>query len=148
MDPLNQFLIEQWDTSWDGAGWYASWTKALGDLTALQAAWSPGDGRHSIWQNVNHVTFWRSVSLNSAEGKPRPSDDEINRRNFEGPTDISENAWGEAKELLQDSHRAIRPILAGEKPGLDKVKVHLTHDAYHVGQIMQLRAMQGMKSIV
>ena len=79
MDPLNQFLVEQWDSSWDGEGWFAPWTKALGDLSAVQAAWIPPHGGHSIWQIVSHVTFWRSVTLNSAEGKPRPSDEECNR---------------------------------------------------------------------
>src|SRR6478672_10444792 len=119
MDPLNHFLVEQWDSSWDGEGWFAPWTKALADLTAVQAAWVPPHGGHSIWQIVNHVMFWRSVTLNSADGKPRPSDEECNRRNFEGPAEISEEAWLNSRDLLHDTQRAMRSVLAGERPWLD-----------------------------
>ncbi len=145
---LHEHLVEQWDLAWDGDGWHASWTKALGDLSALQAAWVPDGARHSIWQLVNHVVFWRNVTLNKAEGLPTPSEAECNQRNFEAPADVSEDAWSNTKQALEDSYRALRPILEGKKPGLDRAKYHLTHDAYHLGQIMHLRAMQGMKPIV
>ncbi len=66
----------------------------------------------------------------------------------EAPTEISDDAWASAREQLQDSQRAIRPMLAGDKPGFDQVKSHLAHDAYHLGQIMAVRAMQKMLPIV
>ena len=52
-------LLKLWNDAWTEGLWAAAWGKAIDDLTPAQATWTPAPGRHSIWQIVNHVIFWR-----------------------------------------------------------------------------------------
>ena len=42
----------------------------------------------------------------------------------------------------------IRSAIADPALPLDRVKYHLAHDAYHLGQVMQTRGMQGLDPIL
>jgi hypothetical protein len=58
-----ELVIKWWDEAWTEGLWAAAWSKSLNDLTPAQAAWRPpatvGGERHSIWQLVLHMIFWR-----------------------------------------------------------------------------------------
>ena len=47
-----------------------------------------------------------------------------------------------------DGLAVMRYTLADSNTPLDRLKYHLAHDAYHLGQIMQLRGLQGLQAIV
>ncbi len=143
-----QTLLELWDGSWDGDIWFAPWTKALAGLTPQQATWKPGPGRHSIWQNVSHVAFWREYSTALVHNLPKPSKEDVERRNFEEPAAVTVPAWDAAKKRLEETHHQVRSVIADPTLPLDRVKYHLAHDAYHLGQIMQTRAMQGLDPVM
>ncbi len=140
-------LLKLWTDSWEGDIWIAPWAKALAGLTPQQAAFKPTPQRHSIWQNVNHVAFWREYSLDLAAGKPKPSDAERDRRNFEEPPAATAAAWDAARKRLADTHKRVRDAIANPAVPLDRLRYHLAHDAYHLGQIMYLRALQGLPPI-
>lgn len=141
------YVANWWDEAWNEGLWAASWRKAVEGLTAEQAAWAPAPGRHSIWQIVNHLIFWREYTLDLLAGKPKPSPQDRDRLNFLAPERVTEQAWAQTRERLADSQRRIREALADEKTPLDRLPYHIPHDAYHVGQIMYLRAMQGLPAI-
>ena len=136
-------FTEMWDASWNGESWMAPWDKAL-DLSPAQAAWSPAPGRHSIWQLVNHVAFWRTVTLDTIAGRPRPTEAKINAEQFAAPKNPSADAWNAARKRLEQTHRDLRAHIGKPTPGAERIADHLVHDAYHLGQIMYLRAMQGL----
>jgi hypothetical protein len=139
-------LLRMWDESWDKGLWAASWSGAVAGLSAAQAAWKPAGGgqRHSIWQNVNHVSMWREVTL-SKQGLFAARDQaEVERLNFEEPAAISEPAWEAARSRLKRSHDALRGLIADSSKDPQRAYYHLTHDQYHLGQVMLLRAMQGL----
>ncbi len=136
-----------WDEAWTEGLWAAPWGKAVEGLTAKQAAWTPGAGRHSIWQIVNHMIFWREYTLRILAGEPKPSPEERERLNFPAPEQVTEEAWKATREKFAKSQWAIRDALSDDKTPLDRVPYHIPHDSYHVGQIMLLRAMQGMPPI-
>lgn len=141
-------LTKLWKDSWDGDVWIAPWAKAVAGLTVEQAAWSPAAGRHSIWQNVVHVTFWRNYTLTVIAGRPKPSDAEVEKRQFAAPERVSLEAWAQTCAALKKSHDEIGAALASPSVSLDRLQYHLMHDAYHLGQIMQLRALQGLQPIM
>ena len=147
-----EILLDLWTQWWDNDIWITPWSKAIDGLTAAQAAWKPGPpappDRHSIWQNITHVMFWRTYTLNVIAGKPKPTDKEIDAANWGEPARLDEAAWSAAKAALKDSHERIRAALADPNVPMDRTKHHLVHDAYHMGQIMQLRGLQGLKAIV
>lgn len=144
-------LLKLWDAWWEGDIWIAPWSGALAGLTAEQAAWRPtgrdGSPRHSIWQNVTHVVFWRSVTLDMLAGRGRPTEAQARERQFAEPAAVTEAAWAAAREELAESHRRMRAVIADPAMDLERPRYHLAHDAYHLGQIMYVRAMLGLSPV-
>jgi hypothetical protein len=132
---------------WSEGLWAAPWSKAVADLTAAQAAWKPSPDRHSIWQLAVHVMFWREYYLNKKLRGEKPTDVEVARRNFEQPAIVDDATWAETKRRLEASHAATSAAFDDDRlPPRDLGQI-LAHDAYHLGQVMMLRAMQGLKPI-
>ena len=142
-------LLKLWDESWDQGIWIAPWSKAVSGLTAAQAAWRPAAGRHSIWQNVNHVCLWREHTVAKAMGGPGLPREILEERNFEQPEGhaATSEAWVMTVGRLKATHDGVRKLIADPAGALERPTYHLGHDCYHLGQIMQLRAMQGLPPI-
>lgn len=148
------FLLKHWDESLTGRLWFASWRAALADLTPAQAAWTPAPGRHSIWQILNHVTYWREVTIRKARGEKTPADDtELARENFRAPPSPTTAAWQQDVARFEAAHAALRALIVDPTTSVDpantanRAEYHLSHDTHHLGQIMYLRALQGLKPI-
>lgn len=136
-----------WADAWKGVGWGPAWKDAFEGLTAAQAAWRPegaSERVHSVWQILHHLVFWREVVVAGLDGKP-PTDDEIARRNWEAPAEVSERAWAAAKERYAASHRQIADAMARSEEAAEKLAEMLPHDAYHIGQVFTMRALQDGK---
>jgi uncharacterized damage-inducible protein DinB len=148
-----ELALKWWNEAWTTGLWAAPWNKSVEDLTAAQAAWAPASPqgvagpRHSIWQIVLHIVFWRENWLGRLAGGSRPTDDETAKFNFPAITDISEVAWADARRRLAESHERIAAALKDRGAEADSVMYFLPHDCYHFGQINYLRAMQGLKPI-
>ena len=147
MERDRELLASMWNECWDKSGWWPAFQPSFADLTPAQAAWKPSPQRHSIWQNLNHILFWREVVLRRLRGES-PAQDEIDRRNFEDPPAVTDSAWRDALERLERTHRDFAAAIADPKTPIDRVKFLLPHDAYHVGQVMYLRALQGLAPVV
>jgi DinB superfamily len=139
-------LSSLWAEAWESGFWYAPWSKALEDLTPEQATWKQYSERHSIWQIVNHVNFWREHTVRSAQGDA-PSDEEAGRRTWEDPASTGKAAWERARRQFQETHQLVLAAIRNPKNDLETLKVHLPHDSYHVGQIMFIRALLGLKPL-
>ncbi len=140
-------MHEGWNVAWEHGLWAVPWSRALEGLTARHAIWKPAPGRHSVWQIVHHLFFWRDVTLRRARGEPRPDEAEIQRRNWEEPADASEAGWTETVRRFEASHQEMVRTLRTADRETERFLYHLFHDNYHIGQIMQLRAMQGFEPI-
>ena len=135
-----QQLAKQWNDAWTEGLWAASWSKSVEGLTPQQAAWTPAPGRHSIWQNVLPVIFWREDALERLEtGRGALSDDEVARRNFPSPAEVSAAAWEKTVARLHQSQERVGAALANPKHSLERLQYLLPHDCYHFGQINLLR---------
>ncbi len=139
-------ILHWWDAAWDEGLWYAPWSKAIDGLTAAQAAWSPAPGRHSIWAILNHICFWREHALRTLRGD-RPAPDEVERRNFESPDEITEPAWHATRQRFASLHEQVRAVIADPAGDLSRIRYLIPRDSYHIGQIMYIRAMQGLPAI-
>lgn len=150
---MNVDLAAWWDEAWTPPGiWIAPWSRVLEGLTPEQAAWKPAPDRHSIWQLVNHIVFWHTYMLDRRRnGAPPPppdpaSQERIDRHNWEEPAEVSPAAWAATVDRFGRSHHEVRDAMADPALAPD-LRNFIAHDAYHVGQIMQLRAMQGLAPI-
>lgn len=140
-------LLKTWNDAWTDGLWAAPWSKALSGLTAEEAAQPPAAGRHSIWQIVNHLIFWREVCTLSARGKPSPDKAERERRNWLTPEVVSDKAWTEMQRGFEQSQQSVRGCLEDESVDPKNFEYLAAHDNYHIGQIMQIRAMLGKAPI-
>lgn len=150
-------LLEQMEERVDREGWFAPMRKALLGVTAAQAAWVPAPGCNSIWQIVNHLTFWSAWVLRRLEGE-RPTGREIdNDATFGGTGDpADEEGWARAVAALFDVYARLaealaasgegtleRPLNSRGTPARTILAGDVMHDAYHAGQIVLIRRLQG-----
>lgn len=97
---------------------------------------------------MNHLLFWREVTLRVVRGAPESDQAELERRNWETPSQTNAEAWQPTVHRFEASHREMEETLAATGGELERFRYHLFHDSYHIGQIMQLRAMQGLPPVV
>ena len=145
-------LVDWWDEASDEGTWWAPWSRAVEGLAAEQAAWKPAPDRRSIWQLVAHMTFWREYFAHRVEGGAPAAEDDLDRRNWQEPAEITGEAWRAARDRFIESHARVRAVMADPatppppKPQLD-LRYLLFHDSYHVGQVMYIRALLGCEPL-
>jgi hypothetical protein len=140
-----------WNDAWETGLGHAPWKSVLEGITPAQARWKPAPDRHSIWENVNHVSFWRETIAAAARGKPMPADDLIAKKNFEAPqseADATPGAWNAAKQRFATSYGAMSEVYSDPSTSHDWMWGLVGHDCYHVGQIMLLRGLQNVPAIM
>lgn len=137
--------------------WYGG-ASALGSLRGVdhvQAAWKPHPGRHSIWELVLHIAYWKY-------GVRRRLDQTVPRGAFPRspanwpslPSQPDEKAWRGDRALLRSEHEALVETVRSfdvrrldEEQGdsdyryLDLVFGAVTHDIYHTGQIQLMKRL-------
>ena len=123
--------------------------QSIKGVTAKQAAWRPGPGRHNIWEVMLHAAYWKYAVRRRIEGEKRGSF-VLKGSNFFSrpePGKLNEAAWSADKKLLDREHRALRQTVAqilrtprGAK-FLKQIYGVAFHDIYHAGQIRLLRRL-------
>ena len=137
-------MLELWSDMAKEGNWVPSWPDSLAGLTAEEAAGSPGDGAHSVWQEVVHVCFWREVTLRRMAGGPNPDDEEIEREEFAKPESLDEASWSATVARCKKTHEDITAAIQNPNVDCSRVPYHILHDAYHLGRITLLRSMRGV----
>ncbi len=123
--------------------------QSLKGVTAKQAAWRPGPGRHNIWEVTLHAAYWKYAVRRRIEGGKRGSFALKGSNFFERPEKgrLNEIAWKADKDLLEHEHRALRAAMAKalRAPQAAKLMRMLYavafHDIYHAGQIRLVRRL-------
>jgi uncharacterized damage-inducible protein DinB len=146
-----ELLLRMLDTTFDKESWYAPLKPAIGGLTAEQARWRPeGDAANSIWENVNHLIYYKerlAANLEGHEWTHSPVGDET----FYLTEQVNdEREWKAALERAEEAQHRVRKAVSQMAPEVleqnaleEKLLDIMLHDAYHTGQIIQLRKMQG-----
>lgn len=144
---MREVLLKNWDYCMEQEDWYPPMLHALKDVTVEQALWKPqGQAVNSIWENVQHLLFYKErllERLDGKQGKTVESNDDTFRMD-----DSSEKGWKSSKERLNEVHAALRVKLEQMtdeqlEDSPQRILSLITHDAYHIGQIIMLRKLQG-----
>ncbi|CAH0120874.1 MULTISPECIES: DinB family protein [unclassified Paenibacillus] len=145
-------LLQEWDYCYVTEDWHPPLADALAGLTAEQADWRPqGEASNTIRENVSHLLFFKERLLRRLKGEDASRfDASTNDETF-----LNESqGWEETVANIERAHREIRDILANlTEADLDRpmptlpiarqVASLVRHDAYHTGQIVQIRKLQG-----
>lgn len=150
-----EMVLTLLDEAYEKHTWHGPNLKqSLKGVTAEQAAWRPGAGRHNIWEEALHAAYWKYVVRRKIEGGKRGSFALKGSNFFERPEKgkLNEVAWRVDKELLDQEHRAMRGAIEKALRGRKAAKLLRLfygvafHDVYHAGQIRLLRRLQEDKS--
>lgn len=138
------------DEAYEKMTWHGPNLKqSIKGVTARQAAWRPGRGRHNIWEVMLHAAYWKYAVRRRIEGSKRGSF-VLKGSNFflrPEPGKLNEAAWSADKKLLEREHRALPATVAKvlRTPRRAKLLPQLYgiayHDIYHAGQIRLLRRL-------
>ena len=123
--------------------------QSLKGVTAKQAAWRPGPGRHNIWELALHAAYWKYVARRRIEGSKRGSFSLKGSNFFARPVKghASEPDWRKDLALLDREHKALEQAIrralktTRAKQLLPTIYGVAFHDVYHAGQIRLLRRL-------
>lgn len=151
-----EILLEQFGASYDENGWFVALKNALLNLSAEQAAWKAEGSDNSIWETLSHLNYYNEAYLKRFKGIDYEYDVSSNDETFSSDENASEEAWGKEVErfvavmsewraLLEaaDDARLDEAVPKKETPWSALVAHINVHNAYHGGQIVLLRKLQG-----
>lgn len=142
---LRSILLEQLKTTHNDKDWFVPANIAVEGLTAEQATWTDGKGNHSIGQLAYHLVFWNSQVLAKFKGETPPK---YSGKNDETFNDFDAKKWNETVRQLDKVMVDLEKFVeSADDTTIEKnasTIAHIgTHNAYHIGQIIYIRRLQG-----
>lgn len=145
-------LLKTWHIANERESWFAPVRKALESVNANQALWKPAgvEGFNSILEITHHLLYYKLRFL--ARLKETDFDQlASNEATFVAGLSMD---WDKVRDELFNANKQIEDYLQGlEENALDTPKPKAaigqqvldlaTHDAYHSGQIVLIRKLQG-----
>lgn len=155
--PIMRLLIENIQPATGRQGWHggASPLGSLRGVDAVQAAWKPAPGRHSIWELALHIAYWKYAVRRRLEGGEGEGFARSPANWPAVPDPADEKAWKADRAVLRSEHqrlleavKAVSPSQLGARPrGSAKwtfgelILGIAQHDAYHAGQIQLMKRL-------
>jgi len=142
---LRGVLLEQLRTTHTEEDWFVPANVAVQGLTAEQAKWVPGKGMHSAGQLAYHLWFWNATELAHFKGEKPPAFSGDNTETF---SNFDAGQWDELKknldQVLSDWEKAVESADDAKLSENASMIAHVgAHNAYHLGQIIYVRKLQG-----
>lgn len=142
---LKSVLLNQIKSTHDKEEWFVPINVALKGLTAEQAVWKDGSENHSIGQLANHLLFWNERQVKKFKGEKLEA---FNGNNDETFNAFTKEQWTQTVKKLDDVLMELEKIIqnadeASLKSWAETIGNISTHNAYHTGQIIFVRKLQG-----
>ena len=143
---LKAVLLEQLRSTHNKAEWFVPANTAVAGLTPAQASWTDKSGNHSVGQLANHLVFWDRESLAKFKGETPAKFDGNNDETF---NDFDAKSWDQTVKQLDQVMTEWEQAVESA----DDAKIALwasriahvgTHNAYHIGQMVYVRKLQGV----
>lgn len=153
---IKKILLEQFTVTYEENGWFVALKNALEGLSVEEALWKEGELDHSIWELVVHLRYWNERWLRRFFGGEVGESKETIDATFRGESGGAEE-WKKLKDELfkvfADWKRAIETadeakfgeLVSAEydEPWSVPIAHQNIHNAYHIGQIVVIRKIQG-----
>lgn len=154
---MKQILLEQFTACYDKNTWFVALRNTLEGLTAQEAVWKPAGVDNSIWEIVRHLNYYNCAYVERFKGVDYQYDAYDNDATFAAADEADEAAWAGEVARLDAIMSEFRKLIASadeskfedrvsaENPAKWKALISNinAHNAYHGGQILLLRKMQG-----
>lgn len=153
---LKETILDQFSTCYDENGWFVSVRNAIDGLNVEEAAWKPNDNVNCIWETLSHLTYYNNAYLQRFKGIDFQYDVDNNDQTFstgeyteeDWQADVARfdgvmTEWRRLLESADESKFSESVPNKGETTWAEIVGLINTHNAYHGGQILLLRKLQG-----
>ena len=142
---LKSILLEQFKTTHNKQEWFVPAVQSLDGLTAEQAMWRSDTTLHSIGQLTNHIIFWDNAELVKFNGEKPAA---FNGNNDETFATFDKDSWAATVKKLDETltgwEKAIENADETKLQSWYAIIANInTHNAYHIGQILYIRKLQG-----
>ena len=140
---LKSILLEQLRTTHNEKDWFVPVSVALEGVTPEQAKWKDHSGNHSIEELANHLIFWDDRALQKFKGAQTAQFDGNNEETFRA-ADTWDATVRKLDSVLTEWEKAVEAADDGKLSKWYSTIAHIgTHNAYHTGQIVYIRRLQG-----
>ncbi|MEQ1644173.1 MAG: DinB family protein [Pyrinomonadaceae bacterium] len=153
---IHDLINTQISNSFDTNGWFVSVANALEGVSAEQACWKPVDDANCIWETLAHLTYYNHAYVERFKGVDYEYDVSSNDETF-SVGESNEAEWQaeiarfntvmtEFFDLIAaaDEAKFAEPVSASNQTQWATLILNISaHNAYHAGQIMLLRKLQG-----
>lgn len=138
-------LLEQLKATHNVKNWFVPVNDALAGLTAEQANWTDGSGNHSAGQLAYHLLFWNERQLKTFR---KEKNTDFSGNNDETFSKFDKKQWEDIvkrlDQVLTDLEKAVESASDAQlKEWASTIGNVSTHNAYHTGQIIFVRKLQG-----
>jgi len=142
---LKSVLLEQLRSTHNKKEWFVDAMTAVNGLTPAQASWKDGKGNHSAGQLTYHLVFWNRRSLAKFKGESATRFSGNNEETFDS---FDAKTWSatvrQLDEVMTELEKLVENADENQLKGWASEIAHIgTHNAYHIGQIVYIRRLQG-----
>jgi len=143
---LKSIVLAQLRNTHNQKDWFVTINDAIAGLTPEQVTWKDSGGNHSIGELANHLLFWDTDQLARFKGEEPPK---YGGKNDETFTNFDAKNWAatvkQIDTVLTELEKAVEAAddkkIQAWAPAL---LAHVAeHNAYHTGQIICVRKLQG-----
>ena len=143
-ETLRELLLAELRSTHNNADWFVAGNTALKGLTVEQASWNDGKGNHSVGQIAHHLVFWNRWSLERLKG----STEKYNGTNDETFYKFDAKTWNDTvrdfDEVMNEIEKWVESSDEAKlKESAQTITTICTHNAYHIGQVIYVRRVQG-----
>ncbi len=142
---LKGVLLEQLRTTHNVKDWFVPANTAVEGLTPEQASWKDSSGNHSVGQLANHLVFWNSRALARFKGEPP---EKFSGNNDETFNNFDSKRWNatvqQLDSVMTEWEKAVEAADDKKLAEWASEIAHIgAHNAYHIGQMIYVRKLQG-----
>jgi hypothetical protein len=142
---LRSLLLHELRTTHTKAEWFVPINTAVEGLTAEQANWQPPNSGHSAGQLAYHLLFWNRRNPNNFRGIKNDNFTGDNKETFDK---FDNRQWVDIVHQLDQVMTDLEKLVeTADDQQLAKwantIGNLCTHNAYHIGQIVYVRKLQG-----
>ncbi|MDQ3020234.1 MAG: DinB family protein [Bacteroidota bacterium] len=149
-----ELFLGQFNACYDEENWFKTLKESLEELTPEQVSWKDGSSNHSIFQLVHHLIFWnerylfRFKDIPLTEMKTSDADPtfEINIENWDSTLKKLGEVMSELRDVFKNADEEklqSSPFKDSNDPWYSVIANINIHNAYHIGQIVYIRKLQG-----
>ena len=146
------YLIDQ---AYEKRAWHGPNLRfSLRGLNAKLASRRPAPGRHNIWEIVVHLAYWKYIVTKRLLDVRKGTFPYKGRNWFLRPSTTLGGTWESDLRLLDETHRAMRDVVANMRIGqlgkktagknvtnTDMISGIAAHDFYHAAQIQLVKRL-------